>query len=222
MRKYLILFILFILWNHPKCQLIESLNLPSSIEFSKIEGDFIKKQFSQDGKNYECYEFSSAIVDLSYYPLQSNIDCGYFLLNENKFELRLYLNQIACDLDYASFEVFMLEMKTDSFILVNSIGNVSGTATRRVFINLFKISGTEIKYFPLTSLYGFEKNFGDFNKDGQLDYIETFYDKVDPYYKIIFSTLQNDQFTKDEKKFIRFKKIINSGTIKTKIIEKKW
>ena len=197
MRKYLILFILFILWNHPKCQLIESLNLPSSIEFSKIEGDFIKKQFSQDGKNYECYEFSSAIVDLSYYPLQSNIDCGYFLLNENKFELRLYLNQIACDLDYASFEVFMLEMKTDSFILVNSIGNVSGTATRRVFNNLFKISGTEIKYFPLTSLYGSEKNFGDFNKDGQLDYIETFYDKVDPYYKIIFSTLQNDQFTKD-------------------------
>ncbi len=222
MRKYLILFILFILLNQINCQLIESLKLPSSIHFTKIEGDFIKKQFSNDGKNYECYEFSSANVDLSYYPLQSNIDCGYFELNENKFSPDLYFQQLACDLDYGSFEVFILKMKSDSFILVNAIGNLGGSTTRRVFNNLFKFTNGVITYIPLASLYGSEKNFGDFNFDGQIDYLETVYDKTDPYYKTIFTTLQNDKFVMNESKFIRFKKLIGTRKLNTVIIEKNW
>ncbi len=145
MKKYFILFALSFFWIQAKSQLIQTLNLHSSINFSKIEGEFTKKHDISNGIDHECYEFNSITIALSYYPIQNGINCGYFVLNDNKFEPNSTLNKLACDLDYGSFEVFKLEYQNCTFILLNAIGNVGGSATRRVFNNLFRVSDKKIQ-----------------------------------------------------------------------------
>lgn len=220
MRKLLVLVFIIGFCNLSFSQLVETLKLPSDLKFTKVEGLFVKKECSQDGKKYECYEFNIPNMSLSYYPLQIGLDCGYFVVNENKFIPNS--NKLSCDLDYGSFEVYKLELRSNQFILVNAIGNVSGTATRRVFNNLFKISLNDVVFFPLTSIYGDETNFGDFNSDGELDYLETSYDKFDPDYKTVFSTMSKDQFIKDKTKYIKLTRMVKGKKIKVKIIDKKW
>jgi hypothetical protein len=206
------------------CQILETLDLSSTVQFKRIEGDFIKKNGTQNGSINECFEFiNDANIELCYFPVQSDVDCGYFIIKKQKFGGELYNSKLACDLDYGSFEVFQLNMKSSGkFLLINSIGNVSGTATRRVFSNLFKITETGLVYFPLMSIYGSANNFGDFNNDGILDYIEVTYDKFDPNFKAIFTTISDDKFVKDETKFIRFSKVEKNNKWTAKIIEKKW
>lgn len=208
--------------NQTFSQLIESLNLSSALTFNKNKDIFVKKYSNQNGKKFECYDLNVLNLDLAYYPVQNGIDCGYFVINEQKISVDFYLNQVICDLDYGSFEVYTFKLNSDNFIILNAIGNVSGSATRRVFNNLFKINGDRISYFAFSSIYGSENNFGDFNDDGKLDYLETSYDKFDPNYKTVFTTLINDQFIKDETKYIKFIKIIEGNKIKAKITEKRW
>ncbi|MBK8390831.1 MAG: hypothetical protein IPL23_16775 [Saprospiraceae bacterium] len=205
--------------SYAHSQLIESLDLRSAVLFTKIEGNFTKKYATQNDAKYECYEFNSSHLALAYIPIQKEIDCGYFEINEQIFYTE---NKLACDLDYGSFSVYKLNLNSDEFILLNSIANVSGTASRRVFNNLFLLNSNGIKYFPLTSIYGSERNFGDFNSDGKLDYLETSYNQFDPIYKTVFTSLDNYEFKKDQNKYIIFEKILLCNKISTKIMEKKW
>lgn len=204
--------------------IIHSLNKKSNITVKVIKGDFLREKVSQNNREIEHLKFSNLLYNIAYTPSQSNIECGYFTINKQRFDLKnSSLINPSCDLDDKSFELYQIKLRRKKYLLLTCVGNVSGNATRRVFCNLFNITSEKsIKFYPLYALCGSSLNFNDFNSDGNLDFLQIRYNKFDPNYIITFTSLKGNSFIEDTTKFIKIQKVIDSGNIKFKILKKKW
>jgi hypothetical protein len=220
-------FIMISLSAHSQMEtIIHSLNKKSNVAVKVIKGDFLRKKMSQNGREIEYLKFSNLLYNIAYTPAQSNIKCGYFTMNKQKFEFNnSSLPNLFCDLDDKSFELYQIKLRREKYLLLTCIGNVSGTGTRRVFCNLFNITSTKsIKFYPLYALYGSFLNFNDFNSDGILDFLQTRYDKYDPNYIMTFTSLKGNSFVVDTTKYIKIQKVIDTNNINFhfKILKRKW
>lgn len=71
-----------------------------------------------------------------------------------------------------------------------------------------------IKYVALWGVFSNDQNFGDFNNDGKLDFLEVRYNKFDPHYKLTMKSLSKDYvFETIKDKYIDFKRTIDNGIV---------
>ncbi|NJO24540.1 MAG: hypothetical protein HC867_00320 [Bacteroidia bacterium] len=145
----------------------------------RLNGSFKKNKEIQSGEKIEYYKFSKSKTDFCYYPKQANINCGYFRLFGKVFALNdKFENNLSCDFDYGSFELYRYSLNKRNYLILNAIRYGSGTTTRFVYCNLFDITNKDsIIYYPLASIYGSGFSFGDYNNDGRLDFLQIEYDK---------------------------------------------
>lgn len=191
-RKIIIINLVFFIKPIGHCQVAELLGLTWANKLEFIS-DKLNKRVENNSYFYEC---DSKEISLCYYPQQDGVECGYFVVNDeiiaiiDKFE-----SNLACDFDYGSIKLYKTTIGKESIYILNSIINGSGTATRKVYHNLFVFRENKfLKYIPLWGIFSDENNFGDFNNDGKLDFLEVRYNKFDPNYKLTFTTLKEDLF----------------------------
>jgi hypothetical protein len=177
----------------------------------RIHGSFKKNKEIQSGAKNEYYKFSKSKIDFCYYPKQANINCGYFrlfgkiIVLNDKFE-----NNLGCDLDYGSFELFSYTLNKRNYLILNAIRFGSGTTTRFIYCNLFDITEREnISYYPLSSIYGSGLSFGDYNNDNKIDFLEIEYEKnskTTDMFTLIMKThdAEKKMFYTVENKYINF------------------
>lgn len=208
--------------------IINSLNIHSQVIPRLLDGYFYLRSEVHEENEINYYDFSNAKYDFCYYPKQTGIDCGYFILNGELIVLKdKYPNDLGCDLDYGSFELSEINLGDKQYLIITGIRYGSGTTTRHVYCILIDLAQSiRVKYFPLWSLYGSKRCFGDFNADGKIDFLEIRYD---PHYRnpdifrLTFSTLEHDVFVKDESKYISFKReFVVDGLPKIIPLEKNW
>lgn len=184
--------------------------IPSNIP-EQILGRFERKTDSLSAAKIEYYRFSNN--DFCYFPKQSKIKCGYFKLfgivikTNEKFE-----NNSGCDLDYGSFELFKINIAKKKYLILTSIRYGSGTTTQFVYCHLFDITNRKkIIYYPLSSFYGTFLNFGDYDNDEKIDFLQITYDEESQSvnrFKLIINKLDEEtqEFKQVEGRYIIFER----------------
>lgn len=217
MRVFFIIF-LSLIYFKVNCQIHELndyLKLKRNVTYSKIDFTLLKKRITMNGNELDCFDFSNTkIKDFVFIPPQLNLRCGYYISKEKVYNLGFGEKNLGCDLDMTSIEMFILELKTKRYLLVNS---TSPYNTKRVFHLVINLDN-ENEWFNLSSIYGKENNFGDFNLDGKLDFIEVEYDKFDPKFKASFYTL-NEGVKESQKKSYQLQRLLEDNVIKFEIIK---
>lgn len=232
MKKIIVFFLFFNLSTTLPGQydfVVKSL-LPG-IETVPTKEEFILNQATEvvNGQTVIFFELSNSLVDLCYYPKSKGIKCGYLTINDKQFQVKgNYPHQSwGCDLDENSFELAKFNLGNSSYVILTAINWGSGSSTRIVFCHLFDITDKEnIQHFPLWSMYGSSHCFGDYNNDGKIDFLQIRYDpeaKDNDVFRLTFSTLTNEKFTKDECKYIIFKRdYVSEGEPKIRPLERNW
>lgn len=82
-------------------------------------------------------------------------------------------------------------------------------------------------HYALWSVYGSHLSFGDYNNDGNLDFLETRYEqnaKDDNTFRLNLKTLSRDRktFQSFDSKYIIFHQEYTENSPKITVIEKKW
>lgn len=149
--------------------------------FSIIEGKFVSTERKSSIINEKVqkiitgYKFDRSIDLQFYYPkTAADSSCSYFVLNQQKIKITgRFENNFACDLDVSSFQVFKGNLGSKKYILLKSINSGSGSFATTIVFHLFDVTKkSRVIYYPLWSRYGSINCFGDFDKDGTLDFIK--------------------------------------------------
>lgn len=143
---------------------------------SNIKWNIVKNSFSDyspikdgDGGKYTCKIDS---IDLIYIYL--NEECDYFVLNGSRFCPDDYIHDWStCELDVNSFILYKTKYNNHQYLLLTAVNNGSGKSTNYTICLLFDITDqNKIVLYPLWSKYGGKECFGDFNKDGYIDFVK--------------------------------------------------
>jgi len=202
------------------------LKLPKNIPV-KLKGEF-KKDSTNNFIKF--YKFSNSTFPVKYYPPQKDVDCGYFELYNQKYTIKGKFKEykkFGCDLDEYSFKIFKITLSKKTYFIITSIAWTSGTGTRNVFCNLFDVTNKEKPiYYPLWSMYGSNLCFGDYNNDGNLDFLEIRYDpssKNNDIFRATFTTIDGTNFKRIEDKYIVFKREYRDKDLPLIVaLENKW
>ena len=225
------LFITFFAYSKSTAQydfIIDALKIKSVSIPELIDGYFYLRTGNQNGKELKYYDFSNPAYDFCYYPNQEGLNCGYFIVNGvSIFVEGKYPFDLGCDFDYGSFELFTITVGGKKYLALVCIRYGSGSTTRNVYCNLFDTStNKEVSFIPLWSLYGSGKCFGDFNSDGVIDFLEIRYDansKDNNTFRVTLATLNDFGEMQKTNSYLTFRReYSDDGTIKVKIIERKW
>lgn len=194
---------------------------------SFITGDFIAgyKNEITNGKSNKVlymYSFKAPMIKVQYYYPQVNHgnECGYLMVNNKKIDLNgTFEGNFGCELDPTSFNVYKGSFKGHQYVLLTCINTGSGSSSSSVMCNLFDVTDKDaIKYYPLWSKYGSQFSFGDFNKDGVLDFLQSRIKGENDVLKITLLSLKGDDFKPNNDKYILVKQ---SGT-SLKTLERHW
>lgn len=174
---------------------------------SFIAGDYRSEKVNGDNKKVPYkYIFDISGIKLEYcYPkVASDGSCSYFLINKQRVDIKGHFeNDFACDLDVSSFNVYQGRFKGHKYVLLTCTNTGSGSSTSSVICNLFDMTNkSAIKYYPLWSKYGSQFSFGDFNKDGELDFLQSRIQGENDVLKITLLTLKADKFKPKSDKYI--------------------
>lgn len=168
------------------------------------------------------YSFDVLGVKLQYcYPkVGSDSACSYFIVNNQRIEIKgKFEGDFACDLDISSFHVYQGTFKGRRYILLTCTNTGSGSSTSSVICNLFDLTNLRaIKYYPLWSKYGSKFSFGDFNKDGKLDFLQSRIQGENEVLRISLLTLNAGKFKNEVDKYI----IVKQTKSSLKVIEQHW
>jgi hypothetical protein len=198
--------------------------------FQPVMGDFTPvklrgtKNNQQGQKPYSSYRFSNTAFNFQYcYPeAKSDNDCSYFVVGGKRINIfGVFENNFACDLDISSFKLYKGSFKNRKYLLLTCINTGSGSSTTSVICNLFDITDiNSIKYYPLWAKFGSSTFFGDFDKDGKLDFIQSRYynGKKDLIFLKILSLSDGQFLDKSEGHFI----IIKVSGQKSEVVKKHW
>ncbi len=174
-KFFLLIFIYAISCNAQQkqdwIQFVGSQNMFKKIDgYFTWDGDSTKSLYEYyfKNKNYKIKYFFPMLKD------SANNNCGYFNILGNRFNIkRKFEHNIACQLDPTYMDVYYAIFNKKKYILITSINDGSGLTSSKVICNLFDITKTSsIKYYSLWSMFGGEQCFGDFNKDGKLDFLK--------------------------------------------------
>ncbi len=191
---------------------------------SFITDDFIP-DYKTDGERKKVlyrYSFKLPFIMLQYYYPQPDLgsECGYLMVNNEKIDLKgKFEGNLGCELDVTSFNVYKGSFEGHKYILLTCINTGSGSSTSAVMCNLFDVTNkSAIKYYPLWSKYGSQFCFGDFNKDGELDFLQSRIQGENDVLRITLLTLKSSKFKPVAGKYIVVKKTETS----LKTIERHW
>ena len=232
-ERYILIFLLWIVAQKSYAQYNfvakKILTTERRIEINSISGGF---KPIESYKNNNCYQFNSEGIDIKYLEPFNDEKCGEFIICNTRINLegKFYNDQLACDLDVNSFQVYKFSFSRRKYILIQSIKKASGAATSCVIFHLFDITDSrKVHYYPLWSFYGSVLCFSDFNKDNKLDFLEirdNWRQTGSDTFKATIATLNNinSRFVSSEKnKFITFKRTYNKNSdMQIAILEKKW
>lgn len=107
------------------------------------------------------------------FPLEYIDDgnCGKFVIKNKTFPLKdFFETELACDLDLTAYKVYQFRFKRHQYYALECINK--GSRTSFILIHLFEVGKQSIYYYPLWSRYGSINCIGDFNKDGNLDFLK--------------------------------------------------
>jgi hypothetical protein len=196
--------------------------------FKPVSGSFTAGDYQTEKSNGETkkvpykYIFERSGIKLEYcYPkAASDGMCSYFIINGQRVAIKgKFESDFACDLDISSFNVYKGSFKGHKYVLLTCTNTGSGSSTSSVICNLFDMTNKSvIKYYPLWSKYGSQFSFGDFNKDGELDFLQSRIQGETDVLKITLLTLKADKFKTESDKYIVVKQ---TGT-SLKTIERHW
>lgn len=186
-------------------------------------GDYKGTKPNDGGKKVPYkYSFNIPGINLDYCYPQTATDgsCSYFVLNNQRIDIKgKYESDFACDLDLSSFNVYKGSFKGRKYVLLTCTNTGSGSSTSSVICNLFDVTDKKaIKYYALWSKYGSQFSFGDFNKDGNLDFLQSRIQGANDVLKIKLLTLTAGKFKAQNNKYIIVKQ---SGT-SLKTLERHW
>ncbi|HTD99293.1 MAG TPA: hypothetical protein VK668_08385 [Mucilaginibacter sp.] len=197
--------------------------------FKPLAGSFIAHKVKTtivDGEsrklNYS-YLFNNKSLRLEYFYPESKTDsgCSYFILNGHRVNLKGHFeHDFACDLDVASFKVYKGQYNGEKYLLLTCINTGSGSSTSSVICNLFDITDKRsIKYYPLWSKYGSESCFGDFDKDGSLDFLKVRIQGDNDTLRLSLMSLKRERFIPYKEDHYM---ILNYDSKKIKIEQRHW
>ncbi|AMR32548.1 hypothetical protein A0256_14510 [Mucilaginibacter sp. PAMC 26640] len=198
--------------------IVKAVPIFKTVNNSFIAGDYKTAKANGEHKKVPYkYSFSMPGIKLEYcYPqIASDGSCSYFIINNQRVDIKgKYESDFACDLDISSFKVYQGSFKGRKYVLLTCINTGSGSSSSSVICNLFDITnkGT-IKYYPLWSKYGSQFSFGDFNKDGNLDFLQSRIQGENDILKVTLSTLKSNKFEPIGDKYIILKQSENSLTV---------
>lgn len=192
----------------------------------KVKGRFKK---SSDNNVYY-YKFVNPKIKLCYYPKQTNVQCGRFnIFGQNIYIEKSDNEEMSCDLDYGSFEVFNFSLNNKQYLIVNGIRYGSGMAANYVYLNIFDISNKDsVISYQVSSFYGSEYNIGDFNSDGNLDYLKISYDTTSnsPNNFVLYLMSldkENQRFNNFQQKYKKFNRTYdNNNNLIFKVTASSW
>ncbi len=184
--------------------------------FTSLKGSFKAnkvKVLNINGSNKSqvySYLYKAGALSLEYcYPArETDGGCSYFIINGHKVNLKgRFENDFACELDITSFRLYKGRYNGREYLLLTCINTGSGSSTSSVVCNLFDISDKKsIKYYPLWSKYGSPACFGDFNRDGILDFLRLRVDGDQENLKLGLMSLKGKIFVPyDDKKYLTLK-----------------
>lgn len=176
--------------------------VPSQELFKKVKGAFQPSQFeiNKNGKKSLPFVFKFKGNNIIYTrPKEaelSDTSCSFFIICNKKISLKdKFINNFGCDLDVSTLQVYKALFQNKEYLLITGITNGSGTATTTVLLHLFDITNTKnILYFPLWSKFGSQYNFGDFNKDKKLDFVEVRPFKDTDHFTMTLMTKMQNKF----------------------------
>jgi hypothetical protein len=231
--REIITFVLFFIGNYSYAQydnFFNSIISPKCI-FKPLKGEFVQGESKIIVKNGEklpvtySYQFNNKFIQLDFFYPKSAKDgsCSYFKIEGTRINLKSHFEEdFACDLDVTSFNVYQGSFRGRNYLLLTCINNGSGSSTTSVVCNLFDITDRKsIKYYPLWSKYGSSACFGDFNKDGILDFLKIrYFNGKRDNLRIDLTSLQKDSFiVPKDKNFFLILKLDNDSV---KILKKNW
>ena len=199
-------------------------NVPINVEYSLNQVDE-----TVNNQKEIFYELSNPLVDLSYHPKGLNLECGYLKINDKVFKVKGGYPHPSwgCDLDENSFELSRFDLGDRRYIILTAINWGSGSSTKIVFCHLFDITDIDnIHYYSLWSMYGSSHCFGDYNNDGNIDFLQIRYApeaKDNDTFKLNLSTIDEKKFKPVGNKFIIFRREYrNEGLPKIIVTEDNW
>jgi len=174
---------------------------------SFIAGDYKTAKANGDNKKVPYkYSFSMPGIKLEYcYPrTASDGSCSYFIVNNQRIDIKgKYESDFACDLDMSSFNVYQGSFKGHKYVLLTCTNTGSGSSSSSVICNLFDVTNkSAIRYYPLWSKYGSQFSFGDYNKDGELDFLQSRIQGANDVLRITLLTLKAGKFKLISDKYI--------------------
>ena len=178
---------------------------------SFIAGDYKTAKANGDNKKVPYkYSFSMPGIKLEYCYPQTTSDgsCSYFIINNQRIDIKgKYESDFACDLDISSFNVYQGSFKGHKYVLLTCTNTGSGSSSSSVICNLFDVTNKgAIRYYPLWSKYGSQFSFGDYNKDGKLDFLQSRIQGTNDVLRITLLTLKADKFKPEGDKFSKRKR----------------
>lgn len=168
------------------------------------------------------YSFIMPGIKLEYCYPQSASDgsCSYFIVNNQRIDIKgQFESDFACELDISSFNVYQGSFNGHKYVILTCTNTGSGSSSSSVICNLFDVTNkSAIQYYPLWSKYGSQFCFGDFNKDGKLDFLQSRIQGENDVLKITLLTLKADKFKPEAGKYI----VVKQTETSLKIIERHW
>ncbi len=201
--------------------------IKSDLKFQKQMGVFEPKEFEtiDNQKIAYLFRFSNKLISIAYrQPKQSELSdtaCGYFEINNSVVKMAgLFPDDFACEIDINSINVYTTQFHNKKYLLITAINKGSGLSASTIVMNLFDITNPSvILYYPLWSIYGNPSCFGDYNKDGVLDFLQVRSTGKNSIFKIEFTSLKGNHFIPSMKNYYMIVKRKGTGM---QILSKHW
>jgi hypothetical protein len=160
------------------------------------------------------------------YDTHSKGKSSYFLIDEQKLETAKVFDGLPTeDLCDRFFKVYTCNFQHRKYLLILTNYSDNHLCQYDVLCNLFDVTDKlHIMYFPLWSVYGGARCFGDFNHDGKLDFLKIRRIEGNDFRcKITLITLENEKFQPldQDKHFIIFE-FPENLKFKYRRLQKEW